>query len=175
MLAPLLCACAVHRVDLTASRPALYVIDVAPGYRDGVYRPIEEDDELEFLARISKPNPSKKWMPTISACLDDAGGVSRYCLHLSYDPALRRTYGRAKLIGKDGAMISNVTTPGTFSPREKVALKLVKKGRRVEAYVNGMLLDERTLDYSPENLRIGGSSGKLHIELIASPPPPAPE
>lgn len=174
-MAILIGGCAVHRVDLKASRPALLVMDVAPGYRDGVYVLAGESDELEFLARIYEPNPSKKWMPTISACLDSDDGNSSYCLHLSYDTALGRTYGRAKLSRKDGTMVANVTTPGTFSKRKKVALKLVKNGREVEAYVDGKRLDKRVLDYAPKDFRIGGSSGKLSIELLSPPPPPAPE
>lgn len=157
-----------------ASQPVVLAMDIAPGYREHIDIAVEDTEEVTFLAKITEFNPSRKWHPTVFACIKGAEKQERYCLNLSYDIDLKRNYGHARSFSLEPKMVGEAYTRESIPRDKEVKLHLSVKEGVIVAEVDGELIDRRELDFKPVTFHLGGSSAKFTLRFISPPLPPSP-
>lgn len=164
------------RVDRKAGVPTVLSFDVRPSYFSHVLKPVSPDEEEERALRIHLTGPTdvdwseSHWRPTVALCLSPADLSARqaYCTNVTLNDA-EVAFGSARLISEQGEEMFTKRT-SHFDARAPMLLKVVRKGAHVTTTINGEVVDEGDLGFTPVFWKLGVSTGTAHVEVLDMPP-----
>ena len=164
------------RVNRKAGIPAVLSFDVRPGYFSHILTPVSSDEEEEKSLRIHLAGPAaigwseSHWRPSVALCLSPADQAAKqsYCTNVTLDDA-DVAFGSARLISEHGEEMFRKLTP-RFDAHAPMLLKVVRKGMHVTTTINGEVVDEGDLGFTPVFWKLGASTGTASIEVLDMPP-----
>lgn len=161
--------------NLDKSNPLNFSLDVAPGYRNGIFLEAE-DGPIELLVKRVKSSPSKKWRPTFYLSFDADSATVRYYLNISLDGQLLKMYARTRTVDvEEKKELSNRTFQRLYDIDHEFKIKAMLDGAMVLIFVDDEQVDSVELQQAPKWIEVGASSGTFNVRLLSPPPPPAPE
>ena len=163
------------RVDRKAGVPTVLSFDVRPGYFNHILKPVSSDEEEEKSLRIHLIGPTdvdwsgNHWRPTVALCLSPADQTAEqaYCTNVTLNDA-DVAFGSARLISEDGEVMFRKLTPH-FDAHAPMLLNVLRKGTHVTTTINGEIVDEGDLGFTPVFWKLGASTGTAHVEVLDMP------